>query len=77
MQRCIISLCTGTTLLLIATDAYNRYVAATGAVLDSATGLLQITSAQYANLQSLSFHINGVSTRFLSYQDVTGLNNFR
>ncbi|KAF8236774.1 aspartic peptidase A1 [Tricholoma matsutake] len=52
---------TGTTLVLIASDAYNRYVTATGAVLDNATGLLRITSAQYANLQSLFFHINGVT----------------
>lgn len=30
---------TGTTLILIATDAYNKYVSATGAKLDSTTGL--------------------------------------
>lgn len=29
---------TGTTLVLIATDAYNKYVKATGAKLDSSTG---------------------------------------
>jgi cathepsin E len=52
--------CAGTTLLLLATDAYNRYVSATGAVFDNTTGLLQITSAQYTKLQSLFFHINGV-----------------
>ncbi|KAF8889846.1 aspartic proteinase from Irpex Lacteus [Infundibulicybe gibba] len=46
---------TGTTLVLIATDAFNRYRAATGAVLDANTGLLRITSAQFANLQSLFF----------------------
>ncbi|GLB35829.1 putative peptidase A1 [Lyophyllum shimeji] len=55
---------TGTTLLLLATDAYNRYVSATGAVLDSNTGLLRITSAQFANLQSLFFTINGVTLEF-------------
>ncbi|KAH9979453.1 aspartic peptidase domain-containing protein [Lactifluus volemus] len=38
---------------LIATDAFNRYRAATGAVLDSTTGLLRITPAQYSNLKSL------------------------
>jgi cathepsin E len=60
-------------LLLIATDAYNRYVAATGAVLDSATGLLQITSAQYAGLQSLFFNINDVNIPTSFYQDVTDI----
>lgn len=30
---------TGTTLILIASDAYSTYVSATGGVLDSATGL--------------------------------------
>lgn len=48
---------TGTTLLLLATDAYNAYVNATGAMLDSTTGLLKITPAQYANLESLFFTI--------------------
>ncbi|KAF8639298.1 hypothetical protein AX17_001609 [Amanita inopinata Kibby_2008] len=55
---------TGTTLMLIATDAYNRYTAATGATADPITGLLTISSAQYANLKSLFFHINGVSYEF-------------
>ncbi|KAI0003733.1 aspartic peptidase A1 [Russula compacta] len=50
---------TGTALILIASDAFNRYVAATGAVLDSTTGLLRITPAQYANLQSLFFTAGG------------------
>ena len=40
-------------------DAYNRYVDATGAVVDQDTGLLSITSAQYANLQSLFFVASG------------------
>jgi cathepsin E len=52
---------TGTTLVLIASDAFSRYRSATGAVLDSATGLLRITSAQFANLQSLFFTISGVT----------------
>lgn len=47
------------TLLL---DAFAIYQQMTGAVLDSATGLLKITSAQYANLESLFFTIGGVST---------------
>ncbi|KAJ8475028.1 hypothetical protein ONZ45_g15748 [Pleurotus djamor] len=52
---------TGTTLVLLASDALSRYRSATGAVLDSRTGLLRITAAQFANLQSLFFTINGVS----------------
>ncbi|KAI0257081.1 aspartic peptidase A1 [Lactifluus subvellereus] len=46
---------TGTTFILIATDAFNRYCTATGAVLDPATGLLRITPAQFANLEPLFF----------------------
>lgn len=55
---------TGTTLVLLATDAYKKYVTATGAVYDStSTGLLRITTAQYASLKPLNFVIGGVSTR--------------
>lgn len=42
-------------------DAYNSYVSATGGVLDEGTGLLSITSAQYDNLQSLFFDIDGTT----------------
>ncbi|KAG1729287.1 acid protease [Suillus lakei] len=52
---------TGTTLILIATDAFNKYQSATGATLDNNTGLLMITSDQYANLQTLNFNIGGTS----------------
>ncbi|KAG1775560.1 acid protease [Suillus placidus] len=52
---------TGTTLILIATDAFNKYQSATGATLDSNTGLLMITSDQYAKLQTLNFNIGGTS----------------
>ncbi|KAI0634025.1 acid protease [Trametes polyzona] len=55
---------TGTTLLLIATDALQRYQRATGAVLDRNTGLLRITQAQFQKLQSLFFTINGVNFEF-------------
>ncbi|KAI6007641.1 aspartic peptidase domain-containing protein [Pisolithus orientalis] len=48
---------TGTTLILIATDAFQTYQSATGGVMDNATGLLRITQSQYNNLQTLSFHI--------------------
>ncbi|KAI9450023.1 aspartic peptidase A1 [Lactarius psammicola] len=39
---------TGTTLILIATDAFNLYKSATGAVNDASTGLLRITSTQFS-----------------------------
>jgi len=46
---------TGTTLVLLATDGFTRYRSATGAVADATTGLLRLTTAQFANLQSLFF----------------------
>ncbi|KAI6015051.1 aspartic peptidase domain-containing protein [Pisolithus orientalis] len=52
---------TGTTLILIATDAFNQYQSLTGAVSDSATGMLRITTSQYSALQNLYFNINGVT----------------
>ena len=53
---------TGTTLVLFASDAYNRYKSLTGATVDNRTGLLKISSSQYSKLQSLYFNIGG--TRF-------------
>ncbi|KAL5518792.1 hypothetical protein ACEPAH_475 [Sanghuangporus vaninii] len=50
---------TGTTLVLIASDAFTRYRTATGGVADRNTGLLRLTTAQFANLQSLFFTTNG------------------
>jgi hypothetical protein len=50
---------TGTTLIYLPTDAYNKYKSATGATLDSTTGLLRITSSQYSSLKSLVFTIGG------------------
>ncbi|KAI0685799.1 acid protease [Cytidiella melzeri] len=52
---------TGTTLVLIATDAFQKYEKATGGKLDNTTGLLTITEAQYEKLQPLVFNIGGVS----------------
>ncbi|KAJ7509621.1 aspartic peptidase A1 [Mycena galericulata] len=46
---------TGTTLILLATDAFNQYQQATGGVLDSTTGLT-ITSDQFAALSNLDFN---------------------
>lgn len=48
---------TGTTLLMIATDAFQAYQKATGGTLDQTTGLLTFTESQFENLQSLFFNI--------------------
>ncbi|KAF9316541.1 hypothetical protein BG003_001844 [Podila horticola] len=50
----------GTTLLLLATDAFAKFISATGGVPDSATNLLSITPEQFANLKSVFININGV-----------------
>ncbi|KAH9936082.1 acid protease [Fomitopsis serialis] len=55
---------TGTTLLMIATDAFQKYQKATGATLDSTTGLLSITEDQYNKLQSLYFKIGSTTFEF-------------
>lgn len=52
---------TGTTLVLLASDALARYRQATGAVMDNTTGLLRITQTQFANLQSLFFTTGGAT----------------
>ncbi|KAL1741011.1 acid protease [Schizophyllum fasciatum] len=55
---------TGTTLLLIATDAFQAYQKAAGASLDDSTGLLTITEAQYDSLKSLFFQIGDTTFEF-------------
>ncbi|KAK7680342.1 hypothetical protein QCA50_016582 [Cerrena zonata] len=55
---------TGTTLLLIATDAITAYQNVTGAVPDNNTGLLRLTPAQFANLESLFFTIGDTTFEF-------------
>jgi hypothetical protein len=52
---------TGTSLVLIASDAFATYQSLTGATADQTTGLLMITPAQYNNLQTLNFVVNGVT----------------
>ncbi|EPQ54403.1 family A1 protease [Gloeophyllum trabeum ATCC 11539] len=52
---------TGTTLLLIATDAFEAYQKATGATMDQSTGLLTLTESQFTKLQSLYFAIGGTT----------------
>ncbi len=51
---------TGTTLLLISSNAFEAYTVATGAVLDDATGLLKLTPTQFARLEDLKLNIAGV-----------------
>ncbi|KAJ8521841.1 hypothetical protein ONZ45_g1526 [Pleurotus djamor] len=48
---------TGTTLFLLASDAFAVYQQVTGGVLDNNTGLLRITPEQFANLKNLDLHI--------------------
>lgn len=43
------------------TDAIKTYQSLTGATLDSKTSMLTVTPAQYANLQTLTFHIGGAT----------------
>ncbi|KAG2096530.1 acid protease [Suillus discolor] len=52
---------TGTTLILISSDAFDKYQSATGATFDETVGLLQISSDQYTKLSSLYFTIGGVT----------------
>ncbi|KAG2071086.1 acid protease [Suillus decipiens] len=49
----------GTTNIMIASDAYHAYQTATGATVDHSTGLLTVTSEQYGALKNLDFHIGG------------------
>ena len=48
---------TGTTLIIIATDAFSRYKTATSAVVKSTIGLLCLTSAQLSNLKKVCFSL--------------------
>ncbi|KAH9931674.1 acid protease [Epithele typhae] len=52
---------TGTTLLLLATDAFQAYQKATGATIDQTTGLLTLSESQFSDLQSLFFSIGGTT----------------
>jgi hypothetical protein len=49
------------TLLIFFSDAFEKYQSATGGTLDANTGLLRITSDQYAQLSSLYFTVGGVT----------------
>ncbi|KZV97330.1 acid protease [Exidia glandulosa HHB12029] len=52
---------TGTTLILLATQAFSAYTKRSGAVPDGATGLLRLTPAQFAALPSLNVIVGGVT----------------
>ncbi|KAI0752479.1 acid protease [Daedaleopsis nitida] len=55
---------TGTTLLLLATDALTTYQDMTGAVFDNNVGLLRLTPEQFSSLESLFFHIGDTTFEF-------------
>ncbi|KIY46755.1 acid protease [Fistulina hepatica ATCC 64428] len=55
---------TGTTLLMIASDAFEAYKEATGATLDETTGLLTVTEEQYATMESMYFTIGDTTFEF-------------
>ncbi|KAG2360383.1 aspartic peptidase domain-containing protein [Suillus spraguei] len=50
---------TGSNFIFMATDAYEKYKAATGGTLDPRNGLLRISPEQYSALENLEFHIEG------------------
>ncbi|KAJ3776837.1 family A1 protease [Lentinula raphanica] len=50
---------TGTTLLYIEENGFNKYIEATGGTHDSETGLYKITTAQFDALEDLVFTIGG------------------
>ncbi|KAG0700668.1 aspartic peptidase domain-containing protein [Suillus ampliporus] len=52
---------TGTTLILLASNAYTKYQSATGATLDRTTGLLRVTLTQYDALQNLNFNVGSIA----------------
>ncbi|KAJ3529152.1 hypothetical protein NM688_g7891 [Phlebia brevispora] len=52
---------TGTTLILISTDAFSRYERAVSGTLDRNTGLLRISSSEFSKLPTLNFNIGGTT----------------
>ncbi|KAI0077154.1 aspartic proteinase from Irpex Lacteus [Panus rudis PR-1116 ss-1] len=52
------------TLTLFATEAFQRYKTATGAIIDPRLGLLRVSLSQFANMQSLFFTIAGFPFEF-------------
>ncbi|KAI5836292.1 acid protease [Schizophyllum commune Tattone D] len=64
MKNCAGIVDTGTTLLMIATDAFDAYKKATGAKVDEATGLLTVTTEQFKKMKSLYFKIGETTFEF-------------
>ena len=50
--------------LTVFVAGYERYVKATGATLDDTTGLLRLSTADYDNLEDMTFTIGGVDYTF-------------
>ena len=50
----------GTTLVYLATNAYNAYKVLTGAVLDTHTNFLTVRRDQFDQMKDLSFIFSGV-----------------
>ena len=61
---------TGVTLVLLDSAAFEAYKTATGGTLDESTGLLEISSEQFQNLQPLNFTIEDSSGTLHSYSFV-------
>ncbi|KAJ8080255.1 hypothetical protein PM082_017085 [Marasmius tenuissimus] len=59
MNNCAGIVDTGTTLIMLASDTFNKYMKATGAVMDRTTGLLCVTAEQYEDMKSMEFNIGG------------------
>ncbi|EMD34570.1 hypothetical protein CERSUDRAFT_125176 [Gelatoporia subvermispora B] len=55
---------TGTSLLMLPSDAFQSYVQATGATPDETTGLLTLPASQFSSLQSLFFTIGDTTYEF-------------
>ncbi|KAK0462105.1 acid protease [Desarmillaria tabescens] len=52
---------TGTTLLLMSSGAYKKYMEATGAKMDESTGLLCVTKEQFGKMENLCFKIGSTT----------------
>ena len=66
----------GTTLIVLATDAFNKYQEATGSTFDENVGLLSLPNSQYSTLKSLYFTAGGVG-RFIDSQSLRTCLNIR
>ncbi|KAK7028832.1 hypothetical protein VNI00_014845 [Paramarasmius palmivorus] len=46
---------TGTTLVMLASDCFDKYMKMTGAIMDNTTGLLTVTEEQFKNMKAMMF----------------------